>query len=222
MDVQMTRGLFDQSLSELQQELVKMGSMVEEAIHLAVESLIKQNLVLAQQIIDGDDLIDDLTLKIEEGCIRLIALQQPLASDLRVITTVLKTTTDLERIADHATNIAEIVQRIGKEPFIKPLNDIPQMAGLVEGMIRNSLKAFVDRDVASAKTTCLQDEQVDTVYEAIFNELTEFNLAEDDKAQIVQSMNLLFVARFLERVGDHATNIGERVIYLVTGRNERY
>jgi phosphate transport system protein len=222
MDVQMTRGLFDRSLSELQQELLKMGSMIEEAIHLAVESLIKQNLVLAQQIIDGDDLIDDLTLKIEEGCIRLIALQQPLASDLRVITTVLKTATDLERIADHATNIAEITQRIGQEPFIKPLNDIPRMASLVEGMMRNSLKAFVDRDVALAKTTCLQDEQVDTIYEAIFNELTEFNLAEDDKAQIVQSMNLLFVARFLERVGDHATNIGERVIYLVTGRNERY
>jgi phosphate transport system protein len=222
MNVQMTRGLFDRSLSELQQELVRMGSMVEEAIHLAVESLVKQNLILAQQIIDGDDQIDTLTLKIEEGCIRLIALQQPLASDLRVITTVLKTATDLERIADHATNIAEITQRIGKEPLIKPLNDIPRMASLVEEMIRNSLKAFVERDVVFAKTTCLQDDQVDTIYEAIFNELTEFNLVEDDKAQIVQSMNLLFVARFLERVGDHATNIGERVIYMVTGRNERY
>jgi phosphate transport system protein len=218
----MTRGLYDRSLSELQQELLKMASMVEEAINLAVEALVKQNLALAQQIIDRDDLIDELTLKIEEGCIRLIALQQPLASDLRVITTVLKTTTDLERIADHATNIAEIIRRIGKKPFIKPLNDIPRMAALAETMIRNGLKAFVDRDVALAKATCLSDEQVDQIYEAIFNELTEFNLAEDDKAQIVQSMNLLFVARYLERVADHATNIGERVIYMVTGRNERY
>ncbi|MGD9155653.1 MAG: phosphate signaling complex protein PhoU [Bacillota bacterium] len=218
----MTRGLFDHSLSELQQELLKMGSMIEEAIHLAVESLAKQNLALAQQIIDGDDQIDELTLKIEEDCIRLIALQQPLALDLRVITTVLKTATDLERIADHATNIAEITQRIGKEPLIKPLDDVPRMAVLVETMIRNSLKAFVDRDVAFAKATCLADEEVDQLYEAVFNELTEFNLAEDDKAQIVQSMNLLFVARYLERVGDHATNIGERVIYMVTGRNERY
>jgi phosphate transport system protein len=153
----MTRGLYDRSLSELQQELLKMASMVEEAINLAVEALVKQNLALAQQIIDRDDLIDELTLKIEEGCIRLIALQQPLASDLRVITTVLKTTTDLERIADHATNIAEIIRRIGKKPFIKPLNDIPRMAALAETMIRNGLKAFVDRDVALAKATCLSD-----------------------------------------------------------------
>jgi phosphate transport system protein len=218
----MTRGVFDKSLSELQQELLKMGSMVEEAIHLAVESLIKQNRGLARQIIDGDDRIDNLTLKIEEDCIRLLALQQPLALDLRVITTVLKTTTDLERIADHAVNIAEITERIGTEAFIKPLTDIPKMAVLAEEMIRNSLKAFIDRDVEFAKATCRQDERVDRIYEGIFNELTEFNLGEVNKAQIVQSMNLLFVARFLERVADHATNIGERVIYLVTGRNERY
>jgi phosphate transport system protein len=222
MDVQMTRGAFDKSLSELQQELLTMGSMVEEAIHLAVESLTKQNPGLARQIIDGDDRIDNLTLKIEEDCIRLIALQQPLALDLRVITTVLKTTTDLERIADHAVNIAEITERIGTEAFIKPLTDIPKMAALAEEMIRNSLKAFVDRDVDFAKATCLQDDLVDRIYEEIFNELTEFNLGEVNKAQIVQSMNLLFVARFLERVADHATNIGERVIYLVTGQNERY
>jgi phosphate transport system protein len=222
MDVQMTRGAFDKSLSELQQELLTMGSMVEEAIHLAVESLTKQNPGLARQIIDGDDRIDNLTLKIEEDCIRLIALQQPLALDLRVITTVLKTTTDLERIADHAVNIAEITERIGTEAFIKPLTDIPKMAALAEEMIRNSLKAFVDRDVDFAKATCLQDDLVDRIYEGIFNELTEFNLGEVNKAQIVQSMNLLFVARFLERVADHATNIGERVIYLVTGQNERY
>jgi phosphate transport system protein len=218
----MTRGTFDKSLSELQQELLKMGSMVEEAIHLAVESLAKQSQNLARQIIDGDDAIDNLTERIEEECIRLIALQQPLARDLRVVTTVWRIAADLERIADHATNIAEITERIGTEPLIKPLYDIPKMAELAEGMVRNSLQAFVERDVAAAKANCLQDDQVDRLYESILNELTDFILKDANRSQVVQSMNLLFVARYLERVADHATNIGERVIYLVTGQHERY
>lgn len=218
----MTREGLDKSLSDLQQELLQMGSMVEDSIHLAVEALAKQDLVLAQKIIDGDDAIDDLSLKIEEDCIRLIALQQPIARDLRVITSVLKTVTDLERIADHGTNIAEIVQRIGTGPLIKPLENIPQMADLVESMVRDSLKAFVDRDVAFAKKTCLRDDEVDKVYEGVLNELTTFILAGEEAGPVVQAMNLLFAARYLERVGDHATNIGERVIYLVTGNTERY
>ncbi len=218
----MTREGFDKALSQLQQEMLRMGSMVEEAIHLAVQALSGQDLKLAQKIIDGDDLIDDLSNKIEDDCIRLIALQQPLARDLRVITTVLKTVTDLERIADHATNIAEIVQRIGNARLIKPLVDIPKMAVMAEGMIRDSLKSFVDRDVDFAKKTCLKDDEVDKLYEMLFNELTGFIMAGGDSEKVVQALNLLFVARYLERVGDHATNIGERTIYLVTGRNEKY
>ncbi len=218
----MTREGLDKSLSELQQELLLMGSMVEESIHMAVESLAKQDLGVAQKIIDGDDLIDDLSRKIEEDCIRLIALQQPIARDLRVITTVLKTVTDLERIADHATNIAEITQRIGNTPLIKPLIDIPRMARMAEAMVKDSLKAFIDRDVDFAKATCLRDDEVDKLYEALLNELTGFIMAGGEAERVAQSMNLLFVARYLERVADHATNIGERVIYLVTGRSERY
>lgn len=218
----MTREGLDKSLSELQQELLKMGSMVEESIHLSVNALSKQDIGLAKKIIDGDDLIDDLSLKIEEDCIRLIALQQPIARDLRVITTVLKTVTDLERIADHATNIAEITLRICEHPLIKPLVDIPRMAEMAEAMVRDSLKAFVERDVEFAIATCLKDDQVDQLYEALLNELTGFILAGAGSTTVVQSMNLLFVARYLERVADHATNIGERVIFLVTGKNERY
>lgn len=218
----MTREGLDRSLSDLQQDILRMGSMVEEAIHLAVESLAKQDLALARQIIDGDDLIDDLSLKIEEDCIRLIALQQPIAKDLRVITTVLKTVTDLERIADHATNIAEITERIGKSPLIKPLVDIPKMGNAVEKMVRDSLKAFVDRDIHLAKANCLSDDKIDKMYEDLFNELTGIVQAGGDANRIVQALNLLFAARYLERVGDHATNIGERVIYLVTGKQERY
>lgn len=218
----MTREGLDKSLSDLQQEMLRMGSMVEEAIHLAVESLARQDLELARQIIDGDDLIDDLSLKIEEDCIRLIALQQPIAKDLRVITTVLKTVTDLERIADHATNIAEITQRIGKAPLIKQLIDLPKMANQVEKMVRNSLKAFVDRDINLAKANCLSDDKIDKIYEDLFTELTGLVQTGGDSNRNSQALNLLFAARFLERVGDHATNIGERVIYLVTGKRERY
>ncbi len=218
----MTREGFDKALSELQQEMLRMGSMVEEAIHLSVEALSKLDVDLAQRIIDGDDLIDELSQKIEDDCIRLIALQQPLARDLRVVTTVLKTVSDLERIADHATNIAEITQRISGEQLIKPLVDIPKMAHLAEAMVRDSLKAFVDRDVEAAKRTCLRDDEVDQVYENVFNELTGFILEGGESHRIVQTLNLLFAARYLERVADHATNIGERVIYLVTGHNERY
>lgn len=218
----MSREGLDKSLSSLQQHLLKICSMVEEAIHLAVESLAKQDLALARKIIHGDDPIDDLSVQIEEECIRLIALQQPIAGDLRVISTVLKTATDLERIADHATNIAEITERIHGAPLIKPLVDLPKMAERVEGMIRDSLQAFIERDVTLAKATCLKDDEIDRLYEALFNELTGFILVGADAHQVVQAMNLLFVARDLERVGDHATNIAERVIYLVTGKNERY
>ncbi|HEY8464462.1 MAG TPA: phosphate signaling complex protein PhoU [Bacillota bacterium] len=218
----MTRETFDRLLSELQQQLLKLSSMVEGTIHLAVESLAKQDQDLAQQIIDADDQIDDLVRKIEADCIRVIALQQPLARDLRVVTTVLRIALDLERIADNASNIAEITIRIGKQPLIGQLEDIPKMAELAETMVRKSIKALVDRDAAAAKANCLQDERVDEIYRALLNETTDFVMGDADRAAVVQGINLLFVARFLERVADHATNIGERVIYLVTGRNEHY
>lgn len=218
----MTREGLDKMLNELQQEMLLMGSMVEEMINLSVESLARQDLDLAQRIIDGDDRIDELTLQIEEDCIRLIALQQPIAKDLREITTILKNVIDLERIADHATDIAEITQRIGNTPLIKPLIDIPKMAKMAETMVHESLKAFVDRDIELARKACLSDSAVDKLYETLFNELTGFVLSGGDSNREVQTINLLFAARYLERVADHATNIGERVIYLVTGRRERY
>lgn len=218
----MTRTHFDHELKILEEELLRMGSKVTEVLHLAVESLARQDLELARKIIDGDDIIDDMDTKLEEDCIRLIALQQPLAKDLRIISTVLKTATDLERIADHATNIAEITLRIGNEPLIKPLIDIPAMAVAVEEMIHSSLEAFVNRDVEKARNTCLQDDIIDQQYEKLLLELTDYILNDGEKKRIIQIMNLLFTARYLERVGDHATNIGERVIYLVKGERERY
>lgn len=218
----MTREALDRAISDLQQEMLRMGSMVEEAIHLAVDSLVGQDLDQARRIIYGDDLIDTLALTIEEECIRLIALQQPLAKDLRAVTAVLKTVTDLERIADQATNIAEITLRIGVEPLIKPLIDIPRLARLTETMLRRSLQAFIDRDVAAARENCLKDDEVDQLYEFLLNELTGLIIAGQESKRMLQALNLLFAARYLERVGDHATNIGERTIYMVTGKNEKY
>lgn len=195
-----------------------MGSMVEAAIHQSIRSLRDQDLELARAVIDSDDRLDDLEMKIEEDCLHLIALQQPLASDLRVISTILKTVTDLERMADYATNIAERTLWIGSRPLIKPLIDIPRMAETAQRMVRESLDAFVKRDVELAIKVCLDDEPVDELYAQLFDELMGFVEKGGEGHVAAQAMQLLFAARYLERIADHATNVGERVIYMVTGR----
>lgn len=213
----MTRQGFHREIEDLQQEILRMGSMVEDAIHRAITSLKTQDLDLAAAIIDGDDKIDAMEQDIEEKCLKLIALQQPLAKDLRTISTILKTVTDLERIGDQANNIAEITLRIGHEPLIKPLIDIPRMAEMSQRMVKESLDAFVNQDVDLARKVCRDDEPVDQLYSDLFDELMGFILEGGDVHRATQAINLLFVARYLERVADHATNIGERVIYMVTG-----
>ncbi|MGE5551189.1 MAG: phosphate signaling complex protein PhoU [Bacteroidota bacterium] len=218
----MTRIGFDRALADLKDKLLVMGGKVTESIHGAVGALARQDLNLAQAIVDGDDVIDDLAYEMEEDCLRLIALQQPIAKDLRAVAAAYRMTTDLERIADHAVNIAEIAQRIGTEPLIKPLIDIPRMARMVEEMVRSSLTAYVQGDPELAAQNCRRDSEVDQLYEHLFNELIGFIMAGGESRCVVQALNLLFAARYLERVGDHATNIGERVIFMVTGRRERY
>ncbi len=213
----MARMAFDRELNDLQREILRMGSMVEEAIHLAVKSLAERNVELANQIFDNDDRIDRLEDEIEERCLKLIALQQPLASDLRIIDTVLKIVTDLERMADEATNICEITRRIAHEPLLKPLVDIPRMADMAQQMAKDSLDAFVNRDVELAKRTCEADDAVDKLYADLYEELVGFAINGKDPYTVNQSINLLFVARHLERIADHATNVGERVVYMVTG-----
>lgn len=218
----MTRGNFDRSLTELREKLLRMGGLVNQAIHEAVDSLARQDATLAQKVVDGDDAVDDLAYELEEDCLRLIALQQPIAKDLRAVAAAYRMATDLERIADHAVNIAEITQRVAAEPLIKPLIDIPRMARMVEDMVRVALTAYVQEDPSLAAENCRRDDEVDLLYESLFNELTGFIMAGGESRRVVQALNLLFAARYLERVGDHATNIGERVIFMVTGKRERY
>lgn len=209
---------FDNALRELQQDILRMGSLVEEAIALSIQSLVRQDEELARKVLDGDAVIDDLEMQIEEKCIRLIATQQPMAKDLRKIGVGFKIIGDLERMADHACDIARTTMRIGNEPFIKPLIDIPRMAEITQKMVKDSLDAYVQEDVDLAQAMTRDDDLVDHLHSQIFRELLTYMM--EDPHTIRQSTYLLFISRYLERIADHATNIGERVVYLVTGERK--
>lgn len=209
------RRQFHNDLEVLQQDLLRMGALVEESIFKAVRVLTEQNKELAHEVIRGDDQIDQMEIDLETRSLSLIALQQPLASDLRILGTVLKAVTDLERMADHSVDMAKIILQMDSQPWIKPLIDIPRMAKLVETMVRDGLTAFIRRDVAMAESLAELDDQVDTLYRQIFQELLLLMISTPSSVQ--QATLLLLAAQNLERIGDHATNIGEWVIYMVEG-----
>lgn len=210
-----SRGTFESELGVLREELLKMGGLVREAVHRSVQALREQDLELARAVVDGDETMDILEHEIEQRCLKLLALQQPMAVDLRAIGTALKTVTDLERMGDHACDIAKIALRIGSEPLIKPLVDIPRMAAIIEGMLEDGLKAFVGRDMEAALEVAKRDEEVDNLYGQIHRELLLYML--EDPKTIRQATHLMFVGQHLERIADHVTNLSEWVIYLVKG-----
>jgi len=211
----MLRKSLDGNIEKLKNEMLLMGSQVEEAIEKSIQALKEQDVELAKQVMEDDDKIDEYELELEELCTRLIATQQPVAGDLRTIIVISKLATDLERIGDHASNIAKMVINIGDEPLIKPLIDIPRMTDIVTNRLKESLKAFVNLDTELADEIARQDEEVDVLDEQILRELLTFMI--EDPKTIRQAMSLIFISRFLERIGDHATNICERVIYMATG-----
>lgn len=211
----MVRETFNGQLKDLQQQIIRMGSLVEEAIAGSVTALKTQDTALAQRIIDEDDRIDYYYVQIDDQCLKLIATQQPMAKDLRKIITGLKIISDLERMADHAVDIAKIAIQISHEPLIKPLIDIPRMSEYAQKMVKNCLDAYVKEDVTLAESVGVDDDLVDHLHNQIFRELLTYMM--EDQKNIKQATHLLFVSRFLERIGDRATNIGEAVIYLVTG-----
>ncbi|MDF2962366.1 MAG: PhoU family transcriptional regulator [Paenibacillus sp.] len=210
-----TRMNFHQSLDDLKNMLLKMGSLVEDLIYEAVESLATLDEKKAKETVEKDDEIDDLMLRIDESCLRLIALQQPMASDLRLIGMALKIATDLERIGDHAVDIAKITIRLSGEELIKPLEDIPRMAGLVKNMLHESLLAYTEQNIHRAASLAEKDDEVDKLYSTLMNEI--IGLMNQDITRNRQLSHLMFVAHYLERVGDHATNIGEGVGCMVRG-----
>ena len=213
----MTRNYFDQELQELQVLLLKMSSMVEEILGNSVKALKAQDVELAQKVIENDDLIDDMEFVVEDKCLKLIALQSPLAKDLRVIATALKIITDLERIADYAVDIAKITIKLANEKYIKELIDIPRMAEIAVKMVKGSIDAYVHLDTEKAREVAKWDDEVDALYRQTFRELL-FIMMEDPKTSH-QATNFLLISRYLERIGDHVTNICERIIYAVTSEH---
>ncbi len=211
---------FDEELTLLNHEILRMGGLVEEAIGKALKALVERDATLAQTVIRSDDPINLLEVEIEERALQLIALHQPAASDLRLLAMVLKINNDLERMGDQAVNIAERTLELLKEPLLKPLIDIPRMAQLAQAMVKDSLDAFVRRDAQLARDVCRRDDEVDRLNDQVFRELLTYMMGEPKT--ITRAVDLILVGRHLERIADHATNIAEDVVYLVQGKTVKH
>jgi phosphate transport system protein len=212
--------VFDEELQQLKEKLLKMGFLVEDAIRGSIRALVERDNASAARVIDNDRIINTLDVEIDEDSIRLIALRQPKAIDLRFITTAMKITTDLERMGDLAVNIAERALELNEEPILKPYIDIPKMREIAQGMTRDALDAFVRKDKKLAMDVIMRDDEVDDLKHSILQELAFFMA--QDPSTVSRAMKISFVAQYLERIADHATNIAEMVIYLAEGRMIRH
>jgi phosphate transport system protein len=213
-----TRASFDRQLQVLQDGSLLLGSMVDKAVERSVDALQRLDASLARRVVADDEAVDARRWEIEDRAVMLIATQQPMARDLRAITSLMHIATDLERMGDHAEGIAKIVLMHGDQPLLKPLIDIPRMAELAREMLRDSLDAFVRRDATAAAAVAARDDAVDLLYDQVYHELLSFMI--EDPGTIQRATWLLWTAHNLERVADRATNICERVVYLVTGKME--
>jgi len=209
------RQSFDEQLAALQEDVVRMGSLAGEAVHTAIQVLAERNLALAPKVMDLENRIDALNLDIENRAIELLALQQPMARDLRTIAAVLRIITDIERIGDYSVDTTRQARALADQPLMKPLVDIPRMADLVQKMLHDSLAAFVHRDLDLAMQAVKQDDEVDGLYRSLHEELVEY--IERDPHLASQAIALLLIGTYLERMADHVTNIGERIWYMETG-----
>ncbi|MFZ0889918.1 MAG: phosphate signaling complex protein PhoU [Candidatus Binataceae bacterium] len=217
---QHTNRHYEEELRDLRASLLKMGGLVERQIAEAVESLVKRNSDQAREIIARDAEVNRMDIECDERCIRLLALHQPAASDLRFITTGLKITTDLERIGDNAVNICERALELNDEPQLKPYIDVPRMAAVAQSMVKDSLDAFMRGDTELAQAVIARDDEVDDLQHQIYRELLSY-MAEDPKL-IGRSTRILFVSKYLERIADHSTNIAEMVVFMVMGKTIKH
>lgn len=211
---------FDEELTHLKQRLLFMADTAQEMVGLAVRALVERNPAHAKEVFTLEDKVNHAEVEIEDQVLRLLALRQPAARDLRLLTAILKINNDLERVADQAVNIAEISEYLLKEPPLKPLIDIPKMAGLAQRMIKNSLDAFVRHDAELAQQVCGDDDDVDRINDQIFRELLTYMM--EDPKSITRAVDLILVSRNLERIADHATNISEDVIFIEEGKNIKH
>ena len=214
---------FDQQLDDLKDDLLKMGAAVEESIEQAVEALVSRDDELIKVVLEGGKRIDDWEIRIQETCLRLLATQGPVASDLRLLACMMKVNDDLERINDQSVNIVQRAEVLNTMPLLKPLIDIPRMAELARSMVKDALDAFVQRDVVLARDVGQRDEDLDQLRDDIFRELRIYMHGPNNGPDTIdRGIYLILVSRHLERMGDHASNIVENVAYLVEGRIVRH
>ena len=211
---------FDQEQKELKEKILRMGAMVEEQVANAIKALVERNSDLAREVIKRDHKVNAMDVEVDEDCLRLIALHQPMAGDLRFLTTAMKIATELERMSDLAENICERAIELNEEPQLKPYIDIPRMAEHAQRMVKEVLDAFVNRDSQLARRVLSEDDFVDTLTEQIFRELLSFML--ENPHTISRAIRISFISKYIERIADHSTNIGELVVYLVEGKIIRH
>jgi phosphate transport system protein len=211
---------YENDLQRLQEKILRMGGLVEDAIARALQSLVDRDPDLARETMERDHLVNRLEVEVDELCVELLALRQPAATDLRLIITGLKISTDLERIGDLAANLCERVLELLEAPPLKPLIDLPRMAEKARAMVRDSLDAYVRRDAELARAVCGRDDEVDDLNRQVFRELLTYMI--ENPANISRALALSMIGRYLERIADHATNISEMVIYLVKGKDIRH
>jgi phosphate transport system protein len=210
----------EQELAKLKERILAMGGFVEDAIRKSIKALVERDRPLAIQVIDGDAIVNNFDVEIEEECIRFLAIWQPTGSNLRLVTTAIKIITDLERMGDLAVDICERAVELLDEAPLKPFIDIPRMADAAQKMLKDSLDAFVEQDADLAMRVCADDDFVDNLNAQIFNELLLYMLK--DPKNISRAVRLTYITKYLERVGDHATNIAEMVVYMVKGKVIRH
>ena len=211
---------FQEELEVLQERLLAMGGLAEDRMCDSVKALSLRDTAMIDRVLAGDEPINALHIEIDSRCFTLLALYQPMAADLRAIVAAVKINTDLERVGDLAVNIAEATKRYVEHPPVKPLIDIPRMGDIAQGMLRDALDAFVQRDIQLAEAVLAADDALDALKTQIFRELLTFMLSEP--TTIEPALDLILISRHLERIGDHATNIAEDVIFLVTARDVRH
>ena len=211
---------FEKDLNEMKERLLWMGSLAERAVHQSVHAVLESDEALAKRVLEEEDAINELQMEIDDRVVQLLALHQLMAIDLRFVLAVSRINNDLERIGDQAVNVAQGALRILRHPRVKPYVDLPRMSELAEGMVRDSLNAVVRRDLTLARSVLVRDDQVDNLRDQIFRELLSYMMG--DSAVVFQAFELILVAKNLERVADHATNIAEDVIYMVEGHDVRH
>jgi phosphate transport system protein len=216
----MERQHFEAERQALRNQLLTMGALVEDRVHRAIQALVERREEEARRIIETDQEINDLQIDIDDRCLKLLALQTPLAIDLRLITSAMKINADLERVGDQAVNIAENVLQLLPHPPLKPLIDIPRMAEIAERMVRDSLDSFVKGDAGLARDVLRRDDEVDGLKDQLFRELLTYMMA--DPGTIQRALALLLISRHLERIADHATNIAEDVIFIAEAKDVRH